>query len=97
MIEAHAASWFVRPVHSISIELAGTGLGQIAVPYLVSLLRQGNAMKFTPAFGVEEAQLYSLSVFREEGKIDTFSVPSRTQWVGLAGPDNGFSADQQFS
>ncbi len=44
MVEAKSLGWFVGAIDAIAVDEAGTGLGQIAMPNLVGLLADTNAM-----------------------------------------------------
>jgi hypothetical protein len=46
------------------------------MPNLVSLLLQGNAMEFPAAAAVEQAEFDLLGVFRGEGEVHSFAIPS---------------------
>jgi hypothetical protein len=56
-IEPLPLFWSIRTIDAVSIQLAGTYLGQIAVPHHVGLLGKGYTQGFTPSENVKEAQL----------------------------------------
>src|SRR5690606_26948935 len=55
---------------------------EIAVPDLVGVFRQGDALQLPAAGPVEEAQLDLLGMRREEGEIHSRSVPGRPERIG---------------
>jgi hypothetical protein len=75
-------------VDAVAVVLTGPDVGQIAMPHLVRLLTD---LYFRALGGVvlviEEAELDAGRVLREEGEVDAFAIPRRTEWVGLARPD----------
>ena len=78
----------VRAVHAEAVVLSRAYVGQVAVPHLIRVLVDLNLRALDRViFFVEETELDGGCVLREEGEVDTFAVPRRTEWVGLSGPD----------
>src|SRR5579875_2581037 len=77
----------IRTMHTIAIELPRSYLRQVNMPDLICLLRHWNPGYLTVSIrSVKETQLYPRGILRKECKIDTCSVPSRTQWIGVSRP-----------
>src|SRR5215207_3819011 len=76
-IESMALRGIVRTMHAISIEPAGAGFWQVAVPGLVRAFAQLDALQLTPAVRIEQTQLDSGGVRGEHGKIHAFAIPGR--------------------
>ena len=75
--------------HSIPVQLAGTHLGQVAMPDHIRLLGKRNAEDLTFAGNVEQAKFHFLRVLRVESEVDALAVPRGSQRIGPARPDNG--------
>jgi hypothetical protein len=57
------------------------------MPYLVGLFGHPDSLQLVVSvFAVEQAKLYSRSIFREQRKVHTGSIPSGSQWIGIARP-----------
>src|SRR5579884_534416 len=56
-IEAVAGPGLIGPMDAVAVELAGRDLGKIDVPHVVGALGHGDALRFTFAVAVEQAQL----------------------------------------
>jgi hypothetical protein len=54
----------IRTVHAIAVQLAGPRFGQIAVPDLVGLLAQRDALQLATAAVIEQAQLDAVACSR---------------------------------
>ena len=93
-IEAVAALRIVRAVAAIAVQQAGTRLGQVAVPDLVGVFVQRDALHFVPTGGIEEAQLHLGRVFREQRKVDAFAIPGGAARIGIARPDRRHCGDR---
>ena len=74
-------------MHAVAVELARPDVGQVAVPDLVGVFGQGDAVGLAPAVGVEQAQFDLGGVGGEQGEIDARSVPGRAARMGQAGLD----------
>src|SRR5271155_4991400 len=74
--------------HAVPVQLAGTHLGQVAVPDHVCLLGKRNAEDFTFASNVEQAKFNFLRVLRVESEVHALTVPRGSQRIRPAGPDN---------
>src|SRR5690242_15300144 len=86
-IEAVALLGLVGSVRTNAIEQARPRLGKVAVPRLVGVLAQLDAVHFAPAVGIEQTQLDPRGMRRERSEVDPFSVPARATRVGTPGPD----------
>ena len=86
-IEAMAALRIVGSVHAITVQQAGTRLGQIRVPVGVGALANVNALSLVPAAGIEQAQLDLRGVRGEQREIYALAIPGGTARVGLTGPN----------
>ena len=60
-VEAVAVLGPIRAVHAVAVEQPGPRFGQVAVPDLVGVLRERDALDFAPALRIEEAELDFLS------------------------------------
>ena len=76
-VEAVAALGLPGPVHAVSVELTGAQLWKVAVPYGVGAFAQRHAL-LAPRI-VEQAQIDGSRVFGEEGEVDAFAIPGRSQ------------------
>ena len=87
-IEAMAFGWRVGAMDPVAIGLTGADIRQIGMPYPIALLPQLNPLSFDFILRVmEQAQLDSVPVLREKGKIGPLPIPGSTQWSRLPGPD----------
>lgn len=89
MVKAMSLLRSVRSVHSISVQLARTGLRQVAMPDHIRLFGECDAKGFPLSGRIEQAQFNLLRVLRVEGKVDTFAIPNRAQGIGFSRPHNG--------
>ena len=69
----------VGTVHPVAVDGAGARVWQVAVPDLVGVLGQLDAVELRAARGVEQAQLDLGRVGREQGEVDPEPVPGRTK------------------
>jgi hypothetical protein len=76
VVKAVSVQRIIRTVDAVTVQQSGARFGQIAMPNLVSLFLQGNAMQFSAAAAVEQAQLDFLGVFGEDGEVHSFAIPS---------------------
>ena len=83
-VEAMTVLRVVGPVHAIAIDLTGVGVGQVAVPDLVGVLGQFDALDLGFTAGIEQAQLHFGGVCGKDGEIHAQAVPGRPR--GRAGP-----------
>src|SRR4029079_1785453 len=88
-IEAMALLRLIRTVHAIAVELAGPRFGQVAMPDLIGLLAQRDALQLAPPAIIEQAQLDAIRKLREQREVDPLAVPRRTLRKGFTGPDGG--------
>ena len=65
----------VGAMDAVAVELAGPDAGEVAVPDLVGVLRQRDAVRLAPPRAVEEAELDAGGVGREEGEVHPRAVP----------------------
>ena len=75
----------VRPMHTIAVDQAGPCLRQVAVPDVVGLLAQLDALALVAA-PVEQAQLHALGLRREQREVDAMAVPGGTARMRAARP-----------
>src|SRR5579862_5528311 len=92
-IEAMAFGRIVGTKDTISVNESRPGLRQIAVPDLVGLLFQADAVQFSASGLIEQAQLHGFSVFREQGEVNALAVPIRSERIRTARPHDGLSLD----
>ncbi len=88
-VEAVSAGRFIRSVDPVAVQGPRTRLRQVAVPDLVRVLAQLDALQLVLAGLIEDAQLDFSRVGREQREVDAFAIPCRASGVGLAGPDRG--------
>src|SRR5690606_12548389 len=74
-IEAMALRGLVRAVHAIGIDGAGARVGKVAVPDLIGVFGQDDALELALACGVEKTKLDFRRVRREQREIDAEAVP----------------------
>ena len=84
-IEAVAGLRLVGPVHAIAVELARRHVGEINVPDVLGVLRQGDAVGLAPAGAVEQAEIDARRVGGEQREVGAAPVPGRAERVGRAG------------
>src|SRR5579862_2970000 len=96
-VESKTFGWVVRSVNPISVKQARASLGQVAMPDLVRLFGQRNAMGFPAPRIVEKAQLHLLGVLRKQGEVHSFAIPGGSEWIWLTGPDDCRSMFGQFA
>jgi hypothetical protein len=77
----------VGAVDAIAVILAGSDVGDIAVPDLVGIFRQLDAQQLALAVAVEEADLDLRRIGGEEREIDPLAVPARAEGKGHAFTD----------
>jgi hypothetical protein len=83
-IEAVACRRLVGTVHAVAVNRARPCIGQVSVPDLVGVLRQGDALDLAPAALLEQAELDLGGVGREQGKVDAQTVPGGAERIGEA-------------
>ena len=76
-VEAVAVLRVVGAVDAVAVELPGPHVGQIAVPDLVGVFGQRDAVGLAPALLVEEAQLDLGGIGGEQREIDAAAIPRR--------------------
>ncbi|MNN35150.1 hypothetical protein D3C81_1489920 [compost metagenome] len=84
-IEALAPAWLVGAVGAVTVQHAGLGQRQVAVPDLVGAFGQRQALDLLAAVGRKQAQLDACGVGGEDREVDAQAVPMRAKGVGLAG------------
>src|SRR5262249_37389515 len=88
-VEAVAVRRIVRTVNTITVKLPRLRIGQVAMPDLVGLFRQRNALRLLGIFnGAKETQLNLGGMFREQGEVDARPVKGCTERIGATGPDS---------
>ncbi len=65
----------IRTIDAVSIQLTGTNLWQISVPYHVSLFGQRHARILTSPAIIKQAKLYLLRMLGVQGEVDALTVP----------------------
>ena len=75
----------VGAVDAIAVERAGPRVRQVAVPDLVGVFRQHDAVDLALARGVEQAELDLFGVRREQREVDALAVPGGAERIGLPG------------
>ena len=78
-IEAVAVLRLIRAVHPVAVELARTGIRQIAVKDMIGTARQPDAVRLAASGGIVEAEVDLCRVLGEQGEIHPASVPRRPQ------------------
>src|SRR5271165_2628065 len=77
----------IRSVDTISVQLAGLGVRQVAVPDLVGYRRQGDSNRFGLCFRrVKKTKLNLGSVFGVQSIIDPDAVPGCSERIHGRGP-----------
>ena len=69
-------------MHAIAVDRAGPRIGQVAVPDLVGVFGQLDALDLALACGVEQADLDFGGVGREQREIDALAVPGGAERIG---------------
>ena len=83
-VEAEPALGLSAAVNAIAIELSRPDIVQIAVPDILSSLRQGDAFDFAAAVAIEEAELDLLGGRGKQREVRSSPIPSRPQGIGQA-------------
>ena len=71
----------VGSVDPVAVDRAGAQVAQVAVPDLVGVLEELDALELPLAPGVEEAELHAGGVRGEEREVDPEPVPGGAQRV----------------
>src|SRR3546814_13606312 len=74
-------------MHAVAVVLPRANVGQVAVPDLVRVLRQGDALELAAAGAVEETELDLLGMGGEEGEGHARAVPGGPERIGVAGAE----------
>ena len=91
-VEAVPGRGLVGAVHPVAVDRAGPRVRQIAVPDLVGVFRQLDALEFALASLIEQAELHLGGVGREQGEVDAEPVPCRAKRIGTPLEDAGLGA-----
>ena len=83
-VEAVAGARLVGSVHTVPVCLSGSRVGDVAVPNLIGAARQGEALGFRTALPIEQTQVDSGRVRREQGEVHSPAVPGRAERRGVA-------------
>jgi hypothetical protein len=83
-------------MHPVAVKQPGLLLRQVAVPDEIGLLRHDDALDFTPAMRVEQAQLDLCRMFREERKVNAVAIPRSAKGIGFAWPHLARGSDRWF-
>ena len=78
-VESVARTRIVRPVDAIAVEHAGMQVAVVAVPHLVRVLGQRDALQLAPPGLVEQAELHLLRMLGEQREVDAPPIPGRAQ------------------
>ena len=78
---------------AVAVQPARSDLRQIAVPNLVGLFLDLDALQFAPSALIEQAQLHLVGMLRKQGEVDTLPIPGRTSRVGFPRPDSSNRID----
>src|SRR6266849_6030447 len=81
-VEAQAFFRIVGPIQPITVEKAGPGLREIAVPDLIRPPAHRYPLGLTPAFAVKKTKLDPFRVFGKQREIHTLSVPGGPSGCG---------------
>ncbi len=81
-IEAVAGGRLVGAMDAVTVDRARSRIRQIAVPDLVGVLRQHDALDLALAGGVEQAELDFCRMRREQGEIDAQAIPRGAERMG---------------
>src|SRR5690606_31982153 len=87
-VEPVALARFPGPVHPVTVALPGTRIRQVAMPYLVCLLRQHHALSLAVVMLREQAQLYLVGVLRAQRKVHSLPIPGSAERIRLTQPDS---------
>src|SRR3546814_147782 len=77
----------VGAMHAVAVVLPRANVVQVAVPDLVGVLRQGDALQLAAAGAVEEAELDLLGMGGEEREVHARAVPGGPERIGVAGTE----------
>src|SRR5260370_9126752 len=91
-VEAQAFFRIVGPIQPITVEKAGPGLREIAVPDLIRPPAHRSPLGPTPPFVCKKTKLDPFRGVRKQRQIHTLSVPGGPQWWRLTAPDRCFRA-----
>jgi len=80
-IEAMSRGRLVRPVHAIAVKLPRPRVGQIAVPHLVGVLGQRDALGLAAGV-VEKTQFHLGGVRGKQREVDAQAIPRRAERIG---------------
>jgi hypothetical protein len=81
-IEAVAGGRLVGTMDAVAVGRAWPRIGEVAVPDLVGIFGQIDALDLALAAGVEQAELDLGRVRREQGEVDAQAVPGGAERVG---------------
>ena len=78
-IEAVSIPRLVRAMYAITIDSTRPRVGNVAVPDLVRVFRQLDALDLAPSIRTEETQLDLAGMRREDREVDPEPIPGRAQ------------------
>ena len=84
-IEAQSALGVIWTMNPVTVELSGGDVVETAVPDILGALGQRDALDLAPAMAVEQAELDSFRVGREQREIRSAPVPGGPQGVRRTG------------
>ena len=85
-VEALPVLRLPRPVGTQSVDEAGAGSGQVAMPDIAAACRQGQARGLDAPRIVVQAKLDGHGMRREHGEVHALGIDAGAQRPGLAGP-----------
>ena len=83
-----ALVWIVGAVESVSVDKSGARFGQVAMPDLVGLFLDADAVQFAAAVAVEKAEFDGFRMLGKNREVDAFAIPGSAQGIGLSRPHN---------
>src|SRR5579871_688206 len=92
-VEAQPFGGVIWPMDAVTVDQSRPCFGKVAVPDLISLFPDINALEFTSAGGIKETKFNFLRMLREKREVHTFAVPSGSKRIGFAWPDDGLGTD----
>ena len=95
MIEPVAFPRVVRSIDAIAVELARSDVGQVAVPHLVRVLGQHDALQLALAAGIEQAEFDLFGIGAEQREVGAPSIEGGPQWIRRARPNPSTASEGQ--
>src|SRR5215475_9297161 len=86
-IEAVSRRRLIWPVNPEAVRCAGAHTGKVAMPDLIGVFRQRDALQLAVAFRVENADFHLGRIRRKYGEIGSASIPGGTARMRMAFSD----------